>query len=68
MSDARQKNQLVLAFTKEGRSEARKTSLEGAASLTEKCGSKRPASHELLMEEVCERRDRLAGLQASQSE
>jgi hypothetical protein len=55
MSDKRQKNQLVLAFTEEGRSEAPKVSQEGTESLTAKCATERPASHEQLMEEVCER-------------
>jgi RNA-directed DNA polymerase len=55
MSDKRQKNQLVLAFTEEGRSETPKASQEGTESLTAKCETKRPASHEQLMEEVCER-------------
>jgi len=55
MSDKRQKNQLVLAFTEEGRSEAPKASQEGTESLTAKCETERPASHEQLMEEVCER-------------
>ena len=55
MSDKRQKNQLVLAFTEEGRSAAPKASQEGTESLTAKCETERPASHEPLMEEVCER-------------
>ena len=55
MSDKRQKNQLVLAFTEEGKSEAPKASQEGTESLTAKCETERPASHEQLMEEVCER-------------
>src|SRR5260370_11065992 len=56
MSDKRQKNQLVLAFTEEGRSEARKASQEGTESRRmAKCETERPASHEQLMEEVCER-------------
>ena len=55
MSDKRQKNQLVLAFTEEGRSEAPKASQEGTESLTAKCETERPARHEQLMEEVCER-------------
>src|SRR6059058_1566799 len=55
MSDKRQKNQLVLAFTEEGRSAAPKASQEGTESLTAKCETERPASHEQLMEEVCER-------------
>src|SRR5229473_5128324 len=55
MSDKRQKNQLVLAFTEERRSEAPKASQEGTESRTAKCETERPASHEQLMEEVCER-------------
>ena len=55
MSDERQKNQLVLAFTEEGRSEAPKASQEGTESRTAKCETERPASHEQLMEEACER-------------
>ncbi len=55
MGDKRQKNQLVLAFTEEGRSEAPKASQEGTESPTAKCETERPANHEPLMEEVCER-------------
>jgi hypothetical protein len=55
MSAKRQKNQLVLAFTEEGRSEAPKASQEGTESLTAECATERPARHEQLMEEVCER-------------
>jgi RNA-directed DNA polymerase len=55
MSDKRQKNQLVLAFTEEGRSAAPTISQEGIESLTAKCETERPASHEQLMEEICER-------------
>jgi RNA-directed DNA polymerase len=55
MSDKRQKNQRMLAFTEEGRSEAPKASREGTESLTAKCGTERPARQEQLMEEVCER-------------
>src|SRR5580704_6973478 len=55
MSDKRQKNQLVLAFTEERRSEAPKASQEGTESFTAKCATERPARHEQLMEEVCER-------------
>src|SRR5467141_2469611 len=55
MSDKRQNHQLVLAFTEEGRSEAPKASQEGTESRTAKCETERPASHEQLMEEVCER-------------
>ena len=54
MSDKRQKNQLVLVFTEEGRSEARKASQEGTESLTAKCETERLARQEQLMEEVCE--------------
>jgi RNA-directed DNA polymerase len=50
MSDKRQKNQLVLAFTEEGRSEAPKASREGTESRTAKCETERPASHEQLMD------------------
>src|SRR5256884_8891875 len=55
MSDKRQKNQLALAFTEEGRSEDAKASQEGTESPTKECETERPASHEQLMEEVCER-------------
>ena len=55
MSDKRQKNQLVLAFTEKGRSEAPKTSQKGTESLTAESETERPAGHEQLMEEVCER-------------
>src|SRR5262249_62238718 len=43
MSTKRQKNQLVLAFTEEGRSEAPKASREGTEALTAKCDTERPA-------------------------
>ena len=54
MSDKRQKNQLVLAFTEEGRSETPKASQEG----TEGRRNAKPKSRrqEQLMEEVCERK------------
>jgi RNA-directed DNA polymerase len=55
MSDKRQKNQLALAFTERDRSEAPKASQEGTESFTAKCETERAASHEQLMEEVCER-------------
>jgi hypothetical protein len=67
MSDKRQKNQLVLAFTEEGRSEAPKAAQEGTESRTAKSATERPASHEQLMEEVSERK-LLAGLQTSEGE
>jgi hypothetical protein len=53
--DKRQKDQLVLAFTEEGRSEAPKAFQEGTESRTAKCETERPASHEPLIDEVCER-------------
>src|SRR5215470_12474743 len=40
-----------------GRSEAPKASQEGTEALTAKCDTERPASHEQLMEEVCERKN-----------
>jgi hypothetical protein len=56
MSDKRQKNQLVLAFTDESRSEAPRVSGEGTESLAAKRGTESPAIGEQLMEEVCERK------------
>ena len=55
MSDKRQKNQLVLAFMEESRSEAPRASAEGTESLAAKRGTESPAIGEQLMEEVCER-------------
>jgi hypothetical protein len=55
MSDKRQKNQLVLAFTEEGRSEAPQSSQEGTESRRAQGETERPAGHEPLLEEVCER-------------
>src|SRR6266404_2993359 len=55
MNDKRQKNQLVLAFMEESRSEAPMASVEGTESLTAKRGTESPAIGEQLMEEVCER-------------
>jgi RNA-directed DNA polymerase len=55
MSDKRQKNQLVLAFMEESRSEAPMTSVEGTESLTAGRQSESPAIGEQLMEAVCER-------------
>jgi hypothetical protein len=54
-SDKRQKNQLVLAFTEESRSEAPMASAEGTESLAAKCRTESPAIGEQWMEEVCER-------------
>jgi RNA-directed DNA polymerase len=53
-SDKRQKNQLVLAFQEESRSEAPRASGEGTESLAGKRRSENPAIGERLMEEVCE--------------
>src|SRR5512144_560128 len=55
MSAKRQKNQLVLAFLEESRSEAPRAAQEGTESLTAKRGTESPAIGEQLMEEVCER-------------
>jgi RNA-directed DNA polymerase len=55
MSDKRQKNQLVLAFQEESRSEAPMTSEEGTESFAAKRRVESPAIGEQLMEEVCER-------------
>ncbi len=55
MSDKRQKNQLVLAFPAEGRSEAPTAARKGTESLAAKRTPESPARTEHLMEEVCER-------------
>src|SRR3954468_6720592 len=55
MSDKRQKNQLVLAFADESRSEAPRVSDEGTESLMVKRETESLAIDEQLMEEVCER-------------
>jgi RNA-directed DNA polymerase len=55
MSDKRQKIQLRLAFSVEGRSEAPTAPGEGSESLTAKRMSESPANSEQLMEVVCER-------------
>lgn len=55
MDDKRQKNQLVLAFMEESRSEAPRISKEGTESCAGKRGTESPAITEQLMEEVCER-------------
>jgi RNA-directed DNA polymerase len=55
MNDKRQKNQLELAFTEEGRSEAPRAPREGTESFTAKCEIESPAREEQLMEEVCGR-------------
>lgn len=55
MSDKRQKNQLVLAFLEESRSEAPTASEQGTESLTVKREAESPAIGKQLMKEVCER-------------
>src|SRR5689334_11333191 len=55
MSDKRQKNQLVLAFLEESRSEAPTGSGEGTESLAAKREAESPAIGKQWMEEVCER-------------
>src|SRR5271157_637320 len=55
MSDKRQKNQLMLAFTDESRSEAPMASAEGTETVVAKRGTESLAMGEQLMEEVCER-------------
>jgi len=55
MGDKRQKNQLVLAFMEESRSEAPRASQEGTESSAGKRGTESPAIAEQLMEEVCGR-------------
>jgi RNA-directed DNA polymerase len=55
MNDRRQKNQLVLAFPAEGRSEAPRAADKGTESFAAKRRTESPAITERLMEEVCER-------------
>jgi len=55
MGDKRQKNQLVLAFLEESRSEPPTASREGTESSAGKRGIESPAIAEQLMEEVCGR-------------
>src|SRR5262249_45316764 len=55
MSGKRQKNQLLLAFREESRSEAPTASTEGTESLAARRRTESPAIGEQLMEEVCER-------------
>jgi RNA-directed DNA polymerase len=69
MSDKRQKNQLMLAFTDESRSEAPIVSAEGTESVVAKRGTESLAMGEQLMEEVCERencKQALARVKANQ--
>jgi hypothetical protein len=64
MSDKRQKNrlQMLLAFTEEGRSEAPRAPREGTESYTANCETESPARGKQLMEEVCERENCLRAL------
>ncbi len=64
MSDKRQKNrlQMLLAFTEEGRSEAPKAPREGIESFTANGATESPAGSEQLMEEVCGRENCLRAL------
>src|SRR5215210_4905561 len=55
MDDKRQKNQLVLAFMEEGRSETPMAFVEGTESSAGKRGTESPAITEQLMEEICGR-------------
>lgn len=57
MGRKRQKNQLMLAFTTEGRSESPKTAEEGTERPVAKRTPESPTQVEPLMEEVCERRN-----------
>jgi RNA-directed DNA polymerase len=57
MSDKRQKNQLVLAFTEMSRSEAPRDSAEGTETLMAKREAESTAISEQLMEEVCGRKN-----------
>ena len=57
MGRKRQKNQLMLAFAAEGRSESPKTADEGTERPVAKRTSESPTQIEPLMEEVCERRN-----------
>jgi hypothetical protein len=67
MSDKRQKNQLVLAFVGEDRSEAPKGLNEGTESLAVKRPAESPATEQLI-EEVCERENCKQAWKRSQGE
>ena len=68
MSDRRQKNQLRLAFSEEGRGEAPRASCGGSESITAECGSESTArNNERLMEEVCDRENCLQALKRVKS-
>jgi RNA-directed DNA polymerase len=57
MSEKRQKNQLVLAFAEESRSEAPRDSVAGTETLMAKRAAESMANSEPLMEAVCERKN-----------
>src|ERR1041384_6171318 len=57
MSDKRQKNQLVLAFTEMSRSEAPRHSAEGTEAPVAKREAESKAASEQLMEQICERKN-----------
>jgi RNA-directed DNA polymerase len=63
MGGKRQKNQLVLAFMEEDRSEAPKSLPEGTEPSTAKRGTENPAIGEQLMEEVCGRANCLRAME-----
>jgi len=63
MGDKRQKNQLVLAFMEESRSEAPTASVEGTESSAGERETESPAIAEQWMEEVCERENCKQALQ-----
>jgi RNA-directed DNA polymerase len=71
MSERRQKNQLELAFTAEGRSEASRSAREGTESPRAERRAESPAVSEQLMEEVIERgnlREALRRVKANRGE
>lgn len=67
MNDRRQKNQLELAFTETGRSEAPRSSVEGTESFEAKRSTESPTKIERLMEEVCEQENCKRALKHVQS-
>ena len=67
MSGKRQNNQLRLAFSGEGRSEAPMAPGGGSETLTAKRMNESPANQEQLMEEVCERENCLQAFERVKS-
>ena len=67
MSGKRQKTQLRLSFSEEGRSEAPMAPCEGSETLTAKRISESPANQEQLMEAVCERENCLQAYKRAKS-